>query len=340
MLSTEDWNVLLAGARFRRYRRGMTVIEAGVDPNGLYQIMTGTLRVELQEKGRPQSLVVGRCQQGEMFGETTLLLGRPPTLKIVCDTEEAMVTRLPRSYLEKTFSERPGLAARFFCLLAMRTSARLEKMKQQDPAELKVRIDDDANAPRTMEKIVENPAFFFIFHKFVLSVDAHREEMGAVLDFIQEVRNIYGEPDIEIAHSLATSLWRTHMSPEARRPLECLSEHAKMGLQQQLKRDFRSAPKELRHIFDVPLQVCMRAIEDACFDDFKTSPHYQYILCACRYEPGPHGPTRVRRFAVWPCHPHLHIAATHRSCCPLPSMTPHPSLCRSAQVQGAHHTDD
>ena len=54
-LTEEDWKVFLAGAKQRKYKKGDYVLTEGMPTAALYQILQGTLRVELQLKDQPQA---------------------------------------------------------------------------------------------------------------------------------------------------------------------------------------------------------------------------------------------------------------------------------------------
>jgi hypothetical protein len=76
-LQEEDWKAFLAGAKQRTYKKGEYVLQEGKPTAALYQIVRGTLRVELQLPDQPQAVVVGYRKAGEMFGETSLLQAPP-----------------------------------------------------------------------------------------------------------------------------------------------------------------------------------------------------------------------------------------------------------------------
>lgn len=277
VLSDTDWHDLLAGARFQVHEKGGVVVRENTRPNGLFVIVSGTLGIQLKERGRPQSLILGRCQQGEIICETTYLLGTRPTVSVVCDSDKAVVARLPTSVLEQLFTSKPALAARFWCVVAMRTSARLEKLKQQDASEVKVKIDGASDAPSTMAALTANPAFFLIFHKFILSLK-HTAELSPILDFLQKVNSIKGEPDVRVASALANHIFEDHMAPDATALLSCLSEKMRLEMQSKLQPSLlHTSLPALRHVYDLPVMTCMKHL-DASMEDFQASPHYQYVL--------------------------------------------------------------
>ena len=92
-LHEEDWMAFLAGAKQRTYAPGEYVLQEGKPTAALYQIVRGTLRVELQLPDQPQAVVVGYRKPGEMFGETSLLQSGVATASIAADSE-ATLTRL------------------------------------------------------------------------------------------------------------------------------------------------------------------------------------------------------------------------------------------------------
>ena len=279
ILSDADWAILFAGGRFRKYRQGMSVVQAGTVLDGLVVILSGVLRIELHEEHRPCSLMIGRSQAGEIIGETSLLLGSHPTRKrFVCDSDYAMVMRLPHQHLQRTFNERPALAARFFCLLAMRTAERIAKLDMQRPSEVEVRIDESVDAPRTMAAIAANPAFFLLFHKWVLSSEVRRRELGAAIDFIQGVRAMAREPDRLQNADLAKTLYRDHMATGAPRPLECLSRELCTNMGVLLDGVDAMEAHAVRHLYDVPMHACMHWVEQHSFATFLTSREFQYIM--------------------------------------------------------------
>ena len=82
-LTEADWNLFLSGAKQRKYKRGDYVLQEGHPTSALYQILQGSLRVELQLKDQAQAVVVGHRGAGEMFGETSLLKAGVATASIV-----------------------------------------------------------------------------------------------------------------------------------------------------------------------------------------------------------------------------------------------------------------
>ena len=51
-LTDQDWMLLMSGAKQRKYRKGDCVLEEGQSTSALFQILQGSLRVELKMKNQ------------------------------------------------------------------------------------------------------------------------------------------------------------------------------------------------------------------------------------------------------------------------------------------------
>ena len=284
ILTLSDWQRLLTGARYRRYRAGQKIIRSGHRIDGLIQVVNGTLRVEMPQEDRPQALVVGKLTKGDILGEKTLLLGRPPSIEVVCDSEFAMILRLPKDHLAKTFISHPEIAAKFFFLLAMRMSAKLRKLVEQDLNTFETVATGDTHAPKNISAISENPAFFLILHKFVLGSNKFSPTLGPTLNFIQECRSLLDEPDVDNLATTVRALFQQYIVKGASEPLPCLSEKMRSDVTAVINALSNGGsahahePQAWRHLFDVPVAVGMKAVEDEAFKSFLQSRHYQYVL--------------------------------------------------------------
>ena len=103
-LTEGDWQLFLSGAKQMRYKKGEYVLREGAPTKALYQILQGSLRVELQLKDQPTAVVVGHRGAGEMFGETSLLKAGVATASIVTDSDEAVLVCIDGMYLETLFN--------------------------------------------------------------------------------------------------------------------------------------------------------------------------------------------------------------------------------------------
>ena len=286
VLHEDVWSqTLKMGARFRTYKRGQVAVQIGKAPDGLMQVVRGVFRIELEEPDRPQALVLQRVEAGDIIGESWLLLGTAAPVRVVCDSDRAMVARMPLAFMERTFDADPAIAGRFFCVLAMSQAARLAKQEAEGVESIEVRIADGANVPRTMDAIVANPAFFLILHKFVLKANYQQRATGAskstlssAFEFIQTARAMRTQANAtELLHSVL-KLYSRYLALDAPRALDAFSSTLRNELAQKVEGAPAMTPSQLRHVYDVPIQVCMRMVEDACFSAFLQSRHYQYVL--------------------------------------------------------------
>ena len=286
LLTEDDWGALLRGARYRFYKRDQKLIHQNITPDGLLTIISGQCRIEQPQPDRPQALVVGRCGVGELLGEMSLLLATKPTANVVCDTDEVLVMRLPRAHLANVFIESPSLAGRFFCTLATRIANKMRKVIEADIGNMEqVLTSTDDHAPQTMETVAANPAFFLILHKFILQSKRYEDEYGPVLDFILEAKQMYNEPDVSKLRSAAESLFARHISSDAPHKLPFLSDKLRdemtRSVMQMMMVDGAlgtESPQRWRHLFDLPVRLGMKAVEENCFRAFLNSRHYQYVL--------------------------------------------------------------
>ena len=171
-LTQEQWRLFLRGADSLRLKRGQLVIKEGDDQRALYQVVEGSCRVELQLKGRAQSVCVGRRTAGEVFGERSLLLGGTAAASVVVDSEEAVLLRLRADYLQTLFVGNNELISKFFCLLAVDQAKRLSRLNRDFASDYKeVVLPEGLRAPIEMLHILSNPAYLTIFTRYVRSLD-------------------------------------------------------------------------------------------------------------------------------------------------------------------------
>jgi CRP-like cAMP-binding protein len=118
MASHEDTGVQVRHAFERRFEAGETVFEQGDPGETLYIIQSG--EVELSRRGIGGPRLVARIGAGDFFGETSVLVGGPRTVRaeIVSD---ARLLELDASTLEAMCLDRPEVAIRFIRRLASRT---------------------------------------------------------------------------------------------------------------------------------------------------------------------------------------------------------------------------
>ena len=106
----------------------------------------------------------------------------------------------------------------------MRQCTRLRKVNEQDLGEVEMTMKAGVNAPTTMAAAADIAAFFLILHKFVLASRRFSKAFGPMLNFIQEARSLFNEPDINQLKYMVQTLFHQHIAKEAPQPLPCLSD--------------------------------------------------------------------------------------------------------------------
>ena len=177
-LTEDDWRHFLHGAKQRQYKKDEYVLKEGQSTAALFQIVKGSVRVELQLKDKAQAVIVGYRNAGDMFGETSLLKSGVATASIAAN-EDTLIICLEGSYLEDLFQSSPGLPGRFFCFIAAYEAERLYQLTQS-AAEAKAPTVTAANAVRLpIAEVMENAAFNGVLRKFLLAEEAKQKEGGA-----------------------------------------------------------------------------------------------------------------------------------------------------------------
>ncbi len=278
-LTESDWNLFLAGAKQRRYRKGEYVLHEGKPTSALYQILQGELRVELNLKGSADAVVVGHRSAGEMFGETSLLKAGVATASIVIDSESAVLMCLDGEYLDTLFKTNPQLPGRFFAFLASYQAQRLREVtemvsrsKHETAATnvSNIRIDDLLNVP----------AYIGILRKFMFKradSDKANESRYAMLlamfEFWMDVRDYKTEPSDDEMRALAAKIIANFVAADAPMLLSCFDDEERAALSAAVAK-WGAAPRQL---FDAAQRKVVTLIDEDCFEEFVQSEHFAYI---------------------------------------------------------------
>ena len=168
-LNEDDWKAFLQCARQRTYKKGEYILKEGQPTAALFQIVRGSVRVELQIRDKAQAVIVGYRQAGDMFGETSLLKSGVATASICADSE-AVIVCLEGAYLEELFQSSPGLPGRFFCFIAAYEAERLYQLTQSAADTKKGPQVTASNSVRLgLAEIMANRAFAGVLRKFLAS---------------------------------------------------------------------------------------------------------------------------------------------------------------------------
>ena len=179
-LTEEQWGFFLRGAEQLRFGHGDFVIREGDTQRALYQVVKGTLRVELQIKGRPQAVVVGRRKIGDLFGERSLLSGGAASASVVVDSDDAVVLRVTSRFLESLFDAHPELMGKFFCLMAVDQAKRLTRLtRDADNTHQELQLPEGLSAPTDMPSLLSNAAYLTIVGRYIQSRGAQHDAAAA-----------------------------------------------------------------------------------------------------------------------------------------------------------------
>jgi len=289
-LTEEDWQRFLMGAKQLRYRKGEYVLREGAPTKALYQILQGSLRVELQLKDQPTAVVVGHRGAGEMFGETSLLKAGVATASIVTDSEEAILVCIDGQYLESLFQSHPRLPGRFFAFLASYQAKRLRVLTDQFSTD-RVEVAGQHLANVSCEEIFCNPAYMGIFRKF-MSKTADDEPVGsemreqyamslAMFEFWMDVQDFRSEPDHAVLVEMGQRIYKHFIDVDGSMRLTCFSGDERGQLRAGLEAISKGAGdtvREGRRLYDEAQKTAVKAIEDQCYSTFLASDHFSYIL--------------------------------------------------------------
>ncbi len=144
-LTSRDWKLLLAVSQNVSITPGTVILDGGISNTHMYRIKSGKVKIFRinEEDGKKNLLPMFVLKQRDIFGELAVLgkYGLAGTSAIAEDAVE--VAEIELSYVEQLFTSDPGLAARFYCKIAVSLAERL------------VNATPNPNAPRgTSSKIL------------------------------------------------------------------------------------------------------------------------------------------------------------------------------------------
>jgi beta-adrenergic-receptor kinase len=285
-LQEEDWKAFLAGAKQRTYAKGEYVLQEGKPTAALFQIIRGTLRVELQLPDQPQAVVVAYRKAGEMFGETSLLQAGVATASIAADSE-ATVVCIEGTFLEQLFQSNPQLPGRFFCFLAAYQAERLYKLTKAFAESSKPKVTAPNSLRLSIEQVMANAAFCGVFRKYMVKEaeggknSPKLQELLRSFDFFVYAQDFKFLPDvqalIDAAENLSTKYISDRSSSSALSYIEKDTIAACSSAISDLKAN-KLTKSQGRQIFKPVQAKVLAKLESDCFDSFLGSSHYQYIL--------------------------------------------------------------
>lgn len=285
-LEDSEVSRLFSGATFQVKHKGAVIVEVGTIPDGLLQVVSGQLQVEVDIPGRLEPEVVGTLGSGDVIGERAFLQGTVTRSRVVVRSAKAGLAKLSRRWLATLEQDEPRLTAKLHLLLASRASRNLSRLLAERHLEIARPDHSSAEVPKTMDEISRNPAFFAIFEQFV-ALRAPR--FLPVMDFCTKVYALHVEANPALLRLKMIELYEEHIeADQAPSPIteavvsKSLRDRAIFNSLPNPSNQKVSAivadPKRARHCFDEVLLLCLRALQNGCLEEFYRSPMYKYVL--------------------------------------------------------------
>ena len=121
LLSNQDWDLLLEKAETRLYQPGEVILKMGENPQAMYLVDKGQVRVE-QRPGR----ALASHGSGAVFGEMSFLQGKGASASVIAE-DNVEVRVMHFMHVNGLLNSVPGLATRFYQTLAVTLAHRLQK---------------------------------------------------------------------------------------------------------------------------------------------------------------------------------------------------------------------
>jgi CRP-like cAMP-binding protein len=121
-LTANDWALVADKARRVRFKKGEALVEKGKKANGVYLLLKGSARVQIQFQPKAAAIA-----PGEICGEMSLLEDAAASAGVFAE-EDVEAYHLDRPTLENLFELFPHLASRFYRSLAKNLSHRLREL--------------------------------------------------------------------------------------------------------------------------------------------------------------------------------------------------------------------
>ena len=284
-LKEEDWKAFLQCARQRTYKKGEYVLKEGQPTAALFQIVRGTVRVELQIKDKAKAVVVGYRQAGDMFGETSLLKSGVATASIAADSE-AVIVCLEGSYLEELFQSSPGLPGRFFCFIAAYEAERLYQLTQQAGESKAPTVTAATSVRVALSEVMSNRAFSGVLRKFLLMKEGEKGKhddpttdpsiaIGS-FDLIVAIDDFSKLPNSAALMRAATTLTEKYLTPKSSTFLPYFPQAMRDEIDGQIKslEEGQLGNSQARKMFTEFSTNAFGYLEAHWFDLFLGSDHY------------------------------------------------------------------
>jgi len=126
-LTQTDWEFLFQGSKMQSFDKNQTILSEGEHGQKIYQIASGTCRIEKPSIGK----TLATMEQGQTFGEISFLLSGGATASVIADSTTVDIYILEGYFLNILFTIRPELAGRFYKYLAITLQKRLRERENK-----------------------------------------------------------------------------------------------------------------------------------------------------------------------------------------------------------------
>lgn len=124
-LTEQDWQMLAAKSRLVRYDMHDLILKKGEQPEAIYIIEKGHVRIE-----RAPGDTIARRGQGSVFGEISFLESKGASASVVAD-EPVEVSVIDKAHVEELLESMPDFAVRFYKTLAFTLAFRLRQAAER-----------------------------------------------------------------------------------------------------------------------------------------------------------------------------------------------------------------
>lgn len=124
-MTEHDWQLLAEESKLVTYENGDVVLKKGEDPDTIYIIEKGQVRIE-----RKAGDVIARRGRGAVFGEISFVEGKGTSANVVADGP-IEVSEISKADVEALLDTNADLAIRFYKTLAITLAYRLRQAAER-----------------------------------------------------------------------------------------------------------------------------------------------------------------------------------------------------------------
>eukprot|EP01114_Cavostelium_apophysatum_P004912 TRINITY_DN1537_c0_g1_i1.p1 TRINITY_DN1537_c0_g1~~TRINITY_DN1537_c0_g1_i1.p1 ORF type:complete len:999 (+),score=317.95 TRINITY_DN1537_c0_g1_i1:43-2997(+) len=125
-LTERDWAIIMSGANPEKFKRDEVVVQQGVFNRCIFRVVKGKVRAEKDENGK--AVVLSRIEEGQMFGEMSVLTQGKTSATIRADSSPCEIFRAEVSFMYHLFQTEPGMQQRFFKRASVALAQKLREL--------------------------------------------------------------------------------------------------------------------------------------------------------------------------------------------------------------------